>query len=111
MGNEIKTGGTSAPEAGPDKLDHKRSLAPRSQDLLQERISGLPVWIRSPKQGTEHFTGFSRAKLYELAQAGHIRTVSIREPGQTKGTRLFHAQSILDYIAKCESAAMEGGAR
>jgi len=74
----------------------------KARELLQDTSRGLPVWIRSPKQGTEFFTGFSRAKLYEAAGKGHIRSVSIRSPGQVKGTRLFHLQSILDWIAKCE---------
>lgn len=65
---------------------------------------GLPVWIRSPKVGTEYFSGFSRAKLYELAGSGLIRSVSIRDdPKASKGTRLFHLQSILDYVLKCEA--------
>lgn len=105
-------GGTFAPAPSPAKLDRKTRLAPRAQELLQERISGhYPVWIRAPKNGTCPWTGFSRSKLYELAGKGLIRSVSIREPGQIKGTRLFHTQSILDYIGKCESAAMEGGGR
>jgi hypothetical protein len=73
--------------------------------LLAERQEGLPVWVRSPKAGTEHFTGLSRSKLYDGAQRGHWRSVSIREPGQIKGTRLFHLGSILDAIAKHEAAA------
>jgi hypothetical protein len=55
--------------------------------------------------GVEHFTGFSRAKLYELAANGKIRSVSIREPGAIKGTRLFHLKSILDFIESCEGVA------
>ena len=80
-------------------------LAPAARELLTERTNGLPVWIRSPKNGTEFYCGFSRAKLYEGAGKGHFRSVSIREPGQVKGTRLFHLQSILDFIAKCEQQA------
>ena len=64
----------------------------------------LPVWIRAPKGGCEFHTGFSRAKLYQLMDAGSIRTASIREPGKLRGTRLFHLQSIFDYIEKCEAA-------
>ena len=59
---------------------------------------GFPIWIRSPKSGNEFYTGLSRAKLYELAAAGKIVTASIREEGQTKGTRMFKLQSILDFI-------------
>ena len=63
------------------------------------------MWIRPPKLGVEFYSGFSRAKLYEGAGKGHFRSVSIREPGQVKGTRLFHLQSILDFIARCEQQA------
>ena len=65
------------------------------------------MWVRAPKVGVEHFSGFSRAKLYLLHGEGHIRSVSIREPGQVKGTRLFNLTSILDYIEQCEDAAKE----
>lgn len=73
---------------------------------MAERQGQLPVWIRSPKAGPEHYTGFSRAKLYELAGDGKIRSVSIREKGRSKGTRLFHLGSILDFVARCEADAV-----
>jgi len=79
--------------------------------LLAERDKGLPVWIRSPKSGTEHFTGFSRAKLYALAGEGSIRSTSIREPGQIRGTRLFNLASILAFIEGNEAAAAKGAAQ
>jgi hypothetical protein len=62
------------------------------------------VWIRAPKSGPEYFSGFGRSKLYELDAKGKIRSTSIREPGQVKGTRLFNLQSILDFIESCETA-------
>lgn len=84
----------------------KTRLALKARELLTERANGLPIWIRAPKFGTEHFTGFSRAKLYELAGKNLIRSVSIREPGQVRGCRLFHLGSIIAYIEKCESEAI-----
>lgn len=81
----------------------KSEVKQRTQDLLSERQGCFPVWVRSPKRGLEHFTGLSRAKLYELAGKGKIRSVSLRSPGQIKGTRLFHLASILEYIEKCEA--------
>ena len=84
-----------------------RPLSPQARELLQDQSSGLPIWIRAPKVGVEHHTGFSRSKLYELAGKGAIRSVSIREPGQVKGTRIFHLQSILDLIERCEGDAKE----
>lgn len=77
----------------------------KARELLQDQSNGLPVWIRPPKIGVEFYSGFSRAKLYEGAAKGHFRSVSIREPGQVKGTRLFHLQSILDFIGRCEAEA------
>lgn len=79
-------------------------LAPQAGELLNEKLNGLPIWIRSPKTGVENYSGFSRAKLYELAGKKLIRSVSIREPGQTKGTRLFNLASILAFIEKCEQS-------
>ena len=58
----------------------------------------LPVWVRAPVRGHEFWSGFSRSKLYELEKDGKIRSVSIREPGQKKGTRLFELESILAFI-------------
>jgi hypothetical protein len=90
----VKAGPTAAP----------RSLSPAASELLHDRGgNGLPVWIRSPKTGTEFYSGFSRAKLYELAAEGKIESRSIRKPGQVKGTRLFKLQSILDFIEGCET--------
>lgn len=106
-------GGNAPTKAGPAELaksSTERRLA-RLETLLAERHEGLPVWIRAPKSGSEHFTGLSRSKLYEGAQLKHWRSVSLREPGQVKGTRLFHLGSVLEAIARQETAAMEGGAK
>lgn len=99
--------GGSAPSPSPAVGATETRLA-RLEALLAERHGSLPVWVRSPKSGPEHYTGFSRAKLYEGAGKGHFRSVSIREPGQIKGTRLFHLASILDFIERSEAGAMEG---
>jgi hypothetical protein len=82
-----------------------RPVPAKARELLNDQHNGLPVWIRPPKQGVEFYSGFSRAKLYEGAGKGHFRSVSIRAPGQVKGTRLFNLASILDFIEKCERAA------
>jgi len=74
-----------------------RPLSPKAADLLQGRAGNLPVWIRCPKNNqTEFYTGLSRAKMYELASAGKIRSVSIREPGQVKGTRLLQSGNAIE---------------
>ena len=86
-----------------------RPVPAKARELLQDQAKGLPVWIRPPKTGVEFYSGFSRAKLYEGAGKGHFRSVSIRQPGQVKGTRLFHLASILAFIEKCEKSAVQTG--
>ena len=94
------------PATSPAQLAKAR-IKREVKERTAETLAGLPVWIRSPKGGTEPYSGFSRSKLYELAANGLIRSVSIREPGAMKGTRLFNLQSILAYIEKCETNALE----
>jgi hypothetical protein len=86
-----------------------RSLAPSAARLLGDRHRGMPVWIRAPKRGPEYYCGFTRPKLYDLVANGHIRSVSIREPGRIRGVRLFHLQSILDYIERHAAQHKENG--
>ena len=78
---------------------HERKI----NDFAADMHDGLPVWIRAPKSGLEHYTGLSRSKLYELSERRVIRSISLREPGAIKGTRLFHLKSILDYFESHES--------
>ncbi len=112
------TGGNAPVKAGPAEPLEKsiaKRLA-RVELLLAERQAGLPVWVRPPKSGPEHFSGLSRSKLYEGAGKKFFRSVSIREPGQLKGTRLFLLtgdHSILAFIERSEAAARatEGSAQ
>jgi hypothetical protein len=86
----------------PEIPKRKARLSARASELLSDRAGPLPIWIRSPRSGPEHYTGFSRSKLYELAAKGRISSRSIRERGQTRGTRLFNLRSILDFIESCD---------
>lgn len=45
-------------------------------------------------------TGLSRSFLYQLANEGKIRTVSLRRRGMVRGVRLVDLGSLLDYIRK-----------
>jgi hypothetical protein len=89
-----------------EKIVKPRALSPRVLELIKERDGLLPVWVRAPVTGPEHYTGFTRAKLYELHADRKIRSVSIREPGQVRGVRLFNLASILQFIDECEQAAV-----
>lgn len=79
------------------------SLSPETLELLREKRNGLPEWVRANKAGPEHYTGLSRSYLYQLAQEGMIRSVSIRRPGQIRGVRLFNLPSILAFIESKEA--------
>ena len=48
-------------------------------------------------QATAMF-GLSRSHLYQLAQAGKIKSVSLRERNKIKGKRLFIADSIREFL-------------
>jgi len=85
------------------------SLRPTAAELQAERQGPLPVWVRGPARGLEFYSSCSRAKLYQWAGEGKIKSVSIREPGKIRGCRLFHLQSILDFIEKNSNERTEGG--
>ncbi len=84
-------------------------LRPTAAELLTERQGPRPVWVRGPARGLEFYSSCSRAKLYQWAAEGKIRSVSIREPGRVRGCRLFHLQSILDFIEQNSHEGKEDG--
>ena len=47
-----------------------------------------------------------RSLLYELHNGGHIKSVSLRRRGRSRGKRLFSVESIRQFLAE----QMEGGA-
>jgi hypothetical protein len=85
-----------------ESTKRKDRVSARVDELLAERSGRLPIWIRSPHGGgIEFYSGVTRSKMYQLASDGLIESRSIREAGQTRGTRLFNLRSILDYIESC----------
>lgn len=83
------------------KRSKERPVA-RGTALHEEKKKGLPIWVRAPVRGCEHFSQLKRGLLYKLAKDGFIRTTSTRQPGQIKGTRLFHLGSIISYLDQQE---------
>ena len=62
-------------------------------------------FLRLPKSGQCPITGLTRSKLYDLISPSEdngfkppVKSVSLRKPGQIKGTRLIVLQSLLDYL-------------
>ncbi|WP_411827641.1 hypothetical protein [Luteolibacter sp. AS25] len=60
----------------------------------QQTVTAL--WLRDKKAVATY--GISRTKLWQLQKQGKIRSVSLTEPGMSRATRLFDAQSIEAYI-------------
>jgi hypothetical protein len=54
-------------------------------------------WRRMPKPG-ERLFGLSRTTLFELSQAGLIRTVHIKKKGAIRGVRLVFLPSLNKYL-------------
>jgi hypothetical protein len=95
----MKMQSQSDPTSVVKKSAQRRKLSVTATNLLSERDSrDLPRWVRAPARGVEFYSSVSRAKLYDLAAKVLIRSASLREPGQIKGTRLFDLQSVLGYI-------------
>ena len=63
-----------------------------------------PIYIRLPRAGNCPITGLSKPKLYQLISGDDppVKSVSLKAGNQTRGTRLIHLQSLLDYIASFE---------
>lgn len=58
--------------------------------------AGKPVWLRIP-QAVAIF-GIGRTKLYELIASKRIKSVSIRDRGKTRGTRLVSYDGLSEFL-------------
>ena len=97
------------------------TTAPVAAPASATSTPSQPEYIRLPKRGPCPITGLTRSKLYELISPNEdngfkppVKSVSLRKPGQTKGTRLIVLQSLLDYLrgeveAFQQSIGREGG--
>ncbi len=59
-------------------------------------VSSRPEFCDS--KGGHQLYALSRTHLYNLAEAGLIKSVCIRRPGAIRGRRLFCCQSIRDFL-------------
>ena len=65
-------------------------------------------WVRLPKPG-QSLCGMTRSYLYQLCAKGTIRSVTIRQPHNTRGVRLIYRPSIHAFLASLDRA--QKGAR
>ncbi len=65
-----------------------------------ETTAADAIWIRLPTRGQCPRTGMSRAKYYELINAGKIKSASLKNPGKLTGCRLVWLPSVMEYIER-----------
>lgn len=70
-------------------------------------------WLRVPEAVA--WSGLSKPKLYQLINAGLVKTAEVRQRGQVRGSRLIGFDSLRDYLnslatgGEAEEPAAEGG--
>jgi hypothetical protein len=77
-------------------FEPKRNNAFQIMQLAKEQTTLRPEWGRVP-QATQFFE-IGRTKLYEWITAGKIKSTSLKERGQVRGTRLISFDSLAAYI-------------
>ena len=99
-------GKTAAPvTSGPPVAPEPRAV-PTGTPVEQDRD-----WVRLPKPA-HSLCGMTRSYLYQLCASGKIRSVTIRQPHNTRGVRLIYRPSIHAFLASLDLAqngAREGG--
>jgi len=70
-----------------------------TKNTTEASIVSTPEYIRLPRQGdAEPRTGLSRSVLHRLCVEGKVKSVSLRDEGKQRGTRLVHLPSLLSYL-------------
>jgi hypothetical protein len=79
-------------------------------DKTTRPVNATPAYVASQNpefldaRGVEARFSIRRSLLYELYNGGHIKSVSLRRRGQSRGKRLFSVDSIRKFL----SEQMEG---
>jgi hypothetical protein len=84
-------------------LDTKK-LGEQITDKTTAPVHATPVYVagRDPEfldaRGVQERFSIRRSLLYELHNGGHIKSVSLRRRGQSRGKRLFSVDSIRSFL-------------
>jgi len=76
------------------------------QSLTTDPVCATPAFVagQDPEfldaRGVEGRFSIRRSLLYELHNGGHIKSVSLRRRGQSRGKRLFAVDSIREFLRK-----------
>jgi hypothetical protein len=85
------------------RLDSKK-LGEQTTEKTTAPVSATPAHVagQDPEfldaKGVEGRFSIRRSLLYELHNGGHIKSVSLRRRGQSRGKRLFSVDSIRQFL-------------
>jgi len=84
-------------------LDTKK-IGSQLTDKTTDLVHATPAYVagQDPEfldaRGVQALFSIRRSLLYELLNGGHIKSVSLRRRGQSRGKRLFSVDSIRDFL-------------
>lgn len=81
-----------------DQLQREAGSGSATQELI-------PQYTNS--KGLAQLTGLTRSHAYLLYSEGKIDSVCIRRPGSTRGKRLWHVPSVLQFLDSCRKGDRE----
>ena len=85
-------------------LAETNKIGRQPTDKTTDSVSPTPVYVagQDPEfldaKGVEARFSIRRSLLYELHNGGHIKSVSLRRRGQSRGKRLFSVDSIRAFL-------------
>jgi len=84
------------------------TTAPVTIQITSGGNAHRPEWVRLVPTGQPcPWSSLSRSTLWNLIQTGAIRSVVLRRPGNLRGARLIHLQSLLDYLESLPTGTEE----
>lgn len=81
-----------------NQLQREAESGPATQPLI-------PQYTNS--KGLARLTGLTRSHAYLLYAEGKIDSVCIRRPGSTRGKRLWHVPSVLQFLDSCREGVRQ----
>ena len=70
----------------------------------------LPEWMRLPAPGSrDPMTGLSRTSLNEAVDRRDIKSITVRQPGATRGIKLLHVGSVRAWLSRLDTEQNPAG--
>ncbi len=71
-----------------------------SESELQNGNGQFERWVRLPTKPGERLHGQSRSYLYNLIDAGLVKSASLKQPGKLTGVRVIWLPSLMEFIER-----------